>query len=98
MTQPPILRVDHLKAHFRSSYFGVYREVPAVDDISFDVQPNEIFGLAGESSSGKTTLMKTIAGLIAPPLELIGGNAQFSFMPPATNLYGADPTQLARIR
>ena len=98
MTQPPILRVDHLKAHFRSSYFGVYREVPAVDDISFDVQPNEIFGLAGESSSGKTTLMKTIAGLIAPPLELIGGNAQFSFMPPATNLYGADPAQLARIR
>jgi peptide/nickel transport system ATP-binding protein len=98
VTVTPILRVAHLKAHFRSHYFGVYREVPAVDDISFDVEPNEIFGLAGESSSGKTTLMKTIAGLIAPPLELIGGSAQFSFMPPATNLYGADPAQLAKIR
>ena len=98
MTTQPILRVEHLKAHFRSSYFGVYREVPAVDDISFDVAPNEIFGLAGESSSGKTTLMKTIAGLIAPPLELIGGKAQFSFMPPDTNLFGADPAQLAQIR
>ena len=98
MTSKPILRVEHLKAHFRSNYFGVYREVPAVDDISFDVAPNEIFGLAGESSSGKTTLMKTIAGLIAPPLELIDGKAQFSFMPPATNLHAADPAQLARIR
>lgn len=98
MTTQPILRVEHLKAHFRSSYFGVYREVPAVDDISFDVAPNEIFGLAGESSSGKTTLMKTIAGLIAPPLELIGGKAQFSFMQPETNLFGADPAQLAQIR
>jgi peptide/nickel transport system ATP-binding protein len=98
MASDPILRVRNLKAHFKTNYFGVHREVPAVDDISFDIERNEIFGLAGESSSGKTTLMKTIAGLIAPPLELIGGQAQFSFMPQKTNLYNADPLLLAKIR
>jgi peptide/nickel transport system ATP-binding protein len=98
MKDGPILRVENLKAHFKTNYFGVHREVPAVDDISFDIGRNEIFGLAGESSSGKTTLMKTIAGLIAPPLELIGGHAQFSFMPAQTNLYKADPALLAKIR
>ena len=54
----------------RRSYFGVEREVRAVDDISLQVGRNEIYGLAGESSSGKTTLIKTIAGAIRPPLNV----------------------------
>ena len=34
----------------------------------------EIYGLAGESSSGKTTLIKTIAAAIQPPLEVLAGS------------------------
>ena len=58
----PILSVRNLQAHFRTSHFGVNRYVRAVDGISFEVRRGEIYGLAGESSSGKTTLVKTIAG------------------------------------
>jgi ABC-type multidrug transport system fused ATPase/permease subunit len=61
----PILSVRNLRAHFRTSHFGINRYVKAVDGITFDVKRGEIYGLAGESSSGKTTLIKTIAA-IAP--------------------------------
>jgi peptide/nickel transport system ATP-binding protein len=38
----------------------------AVDEISFDVRPKEIFGLAGESGSGKTTTGRLILKTIEP--------------------------------
>ncbi len=94
----PILEVRDLTAYFRTHYFGVNREVRAVDGISFDVRRNEIYGLAGESSSGKTTLIKTIAGAIRPPLELIAGRAAFSFLPGRDSVHQAPPEEVARIR
>ena len=53
----------------------------AVDGITCDVGRNEIYGLAGESSSGKTTLIKTIAGAIRPPLDVVGGTVDVRFLP-----------------
>lgn len=94
----PILRVHDLQAHFRTHYFGVDREVKAVDAITFDVRRNEIYGLAGESSSGKTTLIKTIAGLLKPPLEMVGGEARFSFLPDWTAVGKAPPSVVKSIR
>ena len=94
----PILSVRDLQAHFRTSHFGVNRDVRAVDGITFDVRRGEIYGLAGESSSGKTTLVKTIAGAIKPPLEVVGGSVDFAFLPGyggaaprAAGRGGADP-------
>ncbi len=98
MSETPLLRVENLKARFRTRYFGVTRDVPAVDDITFSVARNQIFGLAGESSSGKTTLIKTIAGLIRPPLELVGGRAEFAFLPGAPTLHQAPRDAVARAR
>jgi peptide/nickel transport system ATP-binding protein len=94
----PILSVKSLQAHFRTTHFGVNRYVSAVDGISFDVRHNEIYGLAGESSSGKTTLVKTIAGAIKPPLEVVGGTIEFTFLPGYGGLHRAPPAEVARIR
>ncbi|KRE20416.1 ABC transporter [Bosea sp. Root483D1] len=96
--QAPVLEVDGLQAHFRTRYFGVNREVRAVDGVSFTVRRNEIYGLAGESSSGKTTLVKTIAGLLKPPLEMVGGSARFSFLPEWDAIGRAPQEVVRRIR
>jgi ABC-2 type transport system ATP-binding protein len=43
-----------------------YGATVAVDEVSFEVQPGEIFGLIGPNGAGKTTAMECIEGLRAP--------------------------------
>jgi len=43
-----------------------YRDVVAVDDASFEVQDNEIFGIVGPNGSGKTTTVECLQGLRVP--------------------------------
>jgi ABC-2 type transport system ATP-binding protein len=43
-----------------------YGDTLAVDDVSFDVRPGEIFGLIGPNGAGKTTTMECIEGLRKP--------------------------------
>src|SRR5262249_37153142 len=71
--------VEGLRAWYRVNAFGVTREVRAVDDVSLHVDSNEIYGLAGESSCGKSTLVKAIGGAARPPLSIVGGSAVFDF-------------------
>lgn len=67
MTEP-ILKVRNLKTYFdvTKGLFAKKQIVKAVDDVSFDVMPNETFGLVGESGCGKTTLGRTIVKLYEP--------------------------------
>jgi oligopeptide/dipeptide ABC transporter ATP-binding protein len=55
-----------LKTGFFSSILKKELYVKAVDNVSFDVYKGEIFGLAGESGSGKTTTGKLIVRLVEP--------------------------------
>jgi ABC-2 type transport system ATP-binding protein len=43
-----------------------YRQTVAVDDVSFDVEAGEIFGLIGPNGAGKTTTMECVEGLRKP--------------------------------
>jgi ABC-2 type transport system ATP-binding protein len=43
-----------------------YRDFPALDGVSFDLDDARIFGVIGHNGAGKTTLLKIMAGLIAP--------------------------------
>ena len=45
---------------------GVKGEVKAVTDVSFKLAKGEVFGLAGESGSGKSTIARMILGLTEP--------------------------------
>ena len=42
------------------------KAVPAVDGISFDIEPGEIVGFLGPNGAGKTTTLKMLAGLLFP--------------------------------
>ena len=57
-----ILKVEHLKKHFvKKGMFGAKSNtVRATDDISFSLYEGEVFVLAGESGSGKSTIAKLI--------------------------------------
>jgi oligopeptide/dipeptide ABC transporter ATP-binding protein len=55
-----------LRTGFFSTLFKKESYVKAVDDVSFYVRKGEIFGLAGESGSGKTTTGKLLIRLIEP--------------------------------
>jgi peptide/nickel transport system ATP-binding protein len=93
-----VVAVRGLRAYYQTSRFGVERDVRAVDDVSLDVQADEIYGLAGESSCGKSTLIKTSAGAIRPPLQVRGGSVVFNFAGRSLDLYESGPEALAAIR
>ena len=70
-----LLSVNDLCAYYRTEVYGVSRTVRAVDGVSFELYPNEIYGVAGESSCGKTTLIKILATLLtkdAGKVEILG--------------------------
>jgi peptide/nickel transport system ATP-binding protein len=96
MTEEAILRVRNLRAYYQVHHFGIVREVKAVDDISLDVERNEIYGIAGESSSGKTSFIKTIAGANRPPLNVLGGSARYEFL--GDDIFEVSQERLADVR
>ena len=49
-----------------TSIHKTYGSTVAVDDVSFEVLPGEIFGLIGPNGEGKTTTMECVGGLRAP--------------------------------
>ena len=61
--RPPLVRVEDLRVYFPISRKDTLK---AVDGISFEVFPNEVFGLIGESGSGKTTVGRTVVSLQQP--------------------------------
>jgi ABC-2 type transport system ATP-binding protein len=57
-----VVVVEHLSKVFRD--FWMRARVKAVDDVSFDVNRGEIFGLLGPNGSGKSTTIKIMLGLL----------------------------------
>ena len=73
----PILRTEHLKSFYLLEVQGTQKVVQAVNDVNLKIYENEIYGIAGESGCGKTTLLKTLFNEIVPPLRLIDGKIYY---------------------
>jgi peptide/nickel transport system ATP-binding protein len=72
----PLLQVTNLRKYFditKGLFSRVTGHVHAVEDVSFDIAPGEVLGLAGESGSGKTTIGRAVLRL----LEATSGRVLF---------------------
>lgn len=77
----PVLKVSDLKKS--------YGAIKAVDGVSFEVMPGEIFGVIGPNGSGKTTMFNSVLGQITPDTGRIELNGH--------DITGKSPMQLNRL-
>jgi ABC-type dipeptide/oligopeptide/nickel transport system ATPase subunit len=79
----PIITIRGLSNAYISRSHGLFgkKEIkPVLNNVNLDIAPGEIFGLAGESGCGKTTLARCILGLIDYQGEIIiDGQKQHRF-------------------
>ena len=76
----PLLKVSGLKKS--------YGAILAVDGVSFEVMPGEIFGVIGPNGSGKTTMFNSVLGQIKPNAGSIELNGK--------DITGLSPLELNR--
>lgn len=65
-------REGGLGAAVRSFFKRKYKDVNAVQNVNFKIEPGEIVGFLGPNGAGKTTTLKMLSGLLHPT----GGNAR----------------------
>src|SRR6188768_2521553 len=86
----PLLSVKNL----RVEYLTESGPVRAVDNVSFEIAPGEVFGLAGESGSGKSTVALAVLRLLPPPALITGGEVLFE----GEDILAMDDERLRRFR
>jgi sodium transport system ATP-binding protein len=91
-----MIHVEHLTKYFNDLRRG---NVAALEDVSFDVRPGEIFGLLGPNGAGKTTCLRILSTVLTPSdgIATVAGydvrtqaanvRAQIGFMSGNTGIY-----------
>jgi oligopeptide/dipeptide ABC transporter ATP-binding protein len=87
----PLLSIRDLKVHF----FMDEGVVKAVDGISLDVYPGQVFGIVGESGCGKSVTMKALLRIVEPPGRIVAG--EMLLRRPPKNGETTDIVDLARL-
>ena len=64
-----MIKIENLS----TSYKTIHGDVRVCNNINLEINENEIFGIAGESGCGKTTLLKALYDLLDPPFQIDEG-------------------------
>ncbi len=91
MSTTAIIEIQNLTKTFKNA------TEPAVDDVSFTIAQNEIFGLLGPNGAGKTTTISILCGLFPPSSGrvLIDGKDLYTELPAIKNIIGVVPQDIA---
>ncbi len=85
----PFVTLDHVSKQ--------YATVTAVDDLSFAIEPGEIYALLGPNGAGKTTLVRMLVGILQPDSGTVGFAAgldrrlHVGYLPEERGLYPDQP-------
>lgn len=63
---PVAIKEPGLKATLKHFFRRTYRQIEAVKQVSFSIEPGEVVGFLGPNGAGKTTTLKMLTGLIHP--------------------------------
>jgi ABC-2 type transport system ATP-binding protein len=63
---PVAIKQPGLKGTLNHFFKRTYREIKAVSNVSFKIEPGEVVGFLGANGAGKTTTLKMLTGLIYP--------------------------------
>ena len=95
MSTEPVIETRNLTKIYRD--FWGRKKVRALNSLSLDVQPGEVFGLLGPNGSGKTTTLKLLLGLLFPtegqirvlgePASNVEKNERIGYLPEESYLY-----------
>jgi peptide/nickel transport system ATP-binding protein len=94
----PILKTEQLKAFYVLDDLGTQKVVKAVNGVDLAVQANQVYGIAGESGCGKTTLLRALFGAIEPPLRLVGGKVYYRVVDEEIDVASLSPEGKRRLR
>ncbi len=95
MSAEAVIQTRNLSKTYRD--FWGRPKVKALNSLTLDVQPGEIFGLLGPNGSGKTTTLKLLLGLLFPsdgevsvlgkPAHEVSKNERIGYLPEESYLY-----------
>ena len=85
-----LLEVDGLTIDYQTEAGNVR----AVDNVSFDLAPDEFLGVVGESGCGKSTMLFGVAQLLSPPGEVVAGKVVFH----GRDMVGLNQNELRHMR
>jgi peptide/nickel transport system ATP-binding protein len=93
-----ILKAEKLKAFYILDVHGAQKVVQAVNDVNLEIRENEVYGIAGESGCGKTTLLKALYGSFDPPLRFIDGKIYYIVGGEEIDITSLEPKTMRRLR
>jgi len=95
MDNESVIQIRNLTKVYRD--FWGRKKVQALNSLSLDVKPGEVFGLLGPNGSGKTTTLKLLLGLLFPtegeitvlgkPAHDVEKNERIGYLPEESYLY-----------
>lgn len=97
-TKQAILRTEQLQAFYILEMQGTQKIVKAVNNVDMTIYENEIYGIAGESGCGKTTLLKALFNDFVPPLRLMSGKIYYRINEEDVDVTTMSPEEMRELR
>ncbi|MEA5574925.1 ATP-binding cassette domain-containing protein [Anabaena sp. UHCC 0451] len=76
---PVAIKDPGIRGTINHFFRRTYRNINAVQDVSFSIEPGEVVGFLGPNGAGKTTTLKMLTGLIHPSTGKVKVAGQIPF-------------------